>query len=129
MISSTVMPCGCEASSGPSPRSEASAGSAKHNISRNHCKKRGETSRYFIGMGPYSHCIRCGCRYADRKQYASTLEGVILSGGSSAPDAPESKYPYTPRKTLQGPSALRSRGDLITRDDKTRDFRPPADLD
>ena len=35
MISSTVMPVGCEESSGPSPRSDASAGSVRHNVSRN----------------------------------------------------------------------------------------------
>src|ERR1039458_57680 len=54
MIASTVMPVGCEGSSGPSPRSDASAGRARHNVKSNNenVRKRREIGRNFIRDGP-----------------------------------------------------------------------------
>src|SRR5450759_5201327 len=54
MIASTVMPVGWEGSSAPSPRSEASTGSARHNVSSNreNVTKRKGTRWNFIRAGP-----------------------------------------------------------------------------
>src|ERR1019366_3732155 len=61
MIASTVMPVGCEGSSGPSPRSDASAGMVRRNASSNseNVRKCDGPGWNFIRMVLCHYCIRC----------------------------------------------------------------------
>src|ERR1019366_132811 len=94
MISSTVMPVGWDGSSAPSPRSEASTGSARHNVSSNreNVRKCKGTGWNFIRDGPLR--LLYSIRGQDRDPRHRSLQAVarlaqpwaaILSGHVSHP--------------------------------------------